>query len=145
MKFSTDNCSLARLTDNPSQPRIAAEAQAMRNILADVDRGFHEWIGSEILRWELARDPDGARRVQAKATLAKASRIQPLTPSIVEEARAAGRYGISLGDAMHLFSALAAGCSVLLTTDDRFIARASRIPNVPVRFVINPIDFLGKR
>lgn len=64
IRIYLDCCSYNRLDDDPSQPRIAKEADAVKQILAAVDAGTIELVGSDVLDLEFAQTKDEARRLR---------------------------------------------------------------------------------
>lgn len=135
MRVYLDACALSRLTDDPSQGRIKAEAEAVEAVLRRADSGNIQWLASAVLQLELSKNPDWDRRretlaeiiVPAAATVGRANQLQSL--------------GHGAFDALHLACAEGASADAFLTTDDRLIRRAQGgIGNVLVR-VMNPIEF----
>lgn len=51
-----------RPLDDLSSERVRVEAEAMVALLAAVEDGIVEWIGSEYLDFEVGQDPDGEPR-----------------------------------------------------------------------------------
>ncbi len=140
MRMYFDNCALGRLTDDQNQTRIQNEAIAVQAALRLVRLGVHEWVSSDVLEDEILQNSEADRRHDGLDLISRASFTQKLTPAIAQQAAGYAAYGVKVMDALHLASAIAAGCSVLLTTDDRFVRNAAHIPGVPARFVRNPLD-----
>jgi len=61
MRVYLDLCTLNRLMDNQSQPRVAAEARAVEEILIGIERALFTWISS-VLVAEARRNRDDDRR-----------------------------------------------------------------------------------
>lgn len=59
-----DACCLNRPFDDQTQDRIRLEAEAVLLILGHVHRGEWRWIGSEVLHFEIAQNPDLERPSQ---------------------------------------------------------------------------------
>jgi hypothetical protein len=53
-----DACCLNRPFDDQTQDRIRLESEAVLLILGHVHRGEWRWSGSEVLSFEIARNPD---------------------------------------------------------------------------------------
>ena len=141
MKIYLDNCALGRLTDDQSQPRVAAEAAAVRAVLDLFEAGVHQWVASHAVEIEVHSNPDEARRQSALSRLAGVTFMQQLSATVLARSRSLQRQGFGAMDALHLAAAIEAGCGVLLTTDARFISLARRTTAVPARLVLNPLDF----
>lgn len=142
MKVYMDACCVNRMTDDQSQQRIRNEAEAIERILRGVREGTCQWVGSEALVYEIERNPDRTRLLENRALLALSIGQVEATDEVLDRARRLEAAGYGAFDAVHLASAEAAGADVLLTTDDRFIARAYRgdgFPRIPVR---NPVSWL---
>ena len=95
-------------------------------LLAIVEDGVVEWIGSEFLDFEIEQDPDGERVKRLRSLLALVGRRVPASPVVARRARAIERVGLRGLDALHVASAEAGGAELLVTTGDRMIRRAAR-------------------
>ena len=140
-----DVCCLSRLTDDQSQARIRAEAEAVEQVLAGVRRGVVELLSSEAVEDEVRRNPSFERRREAQTTLALAVMTIEIDELVVPRAQALVALGYGPFDALHLAAAEAAGADVLLTTDDRLLKRSARNlgnPRIPVR---NPLSWIKKQ
>ncbi len=140
-----DVCCLSRLTDDQSQARIRAEAEAVEQVLAGVRRGVVELLSSEAVEDEVRRNPSFERRREAQTTLALAVMTIEIDELVVPRAQALVALGYGPFDALHLAAAEAAGADVLLTTDDRLLKRSARNlgnPRIPVR---NPLSWIKEQ
>jgi predicted nucleic acid-binding protein len=141
MRLFLDTCCLNRPWDDQTRLRIHLEAEAVLYVLYTFQTGQHEMVTSDYLIAEILSNTDTLRRSRVMALLQPAAwhvrRTQPV------EARAASltQFGFGGFDALHIAAGEHAGCSWLLTTDDRLIRRASRATNPLHLHVINPIDF----
>ena len=142
MRVYLDACALSRLTDDQSQPRIHAEAEAVEQVLRLVSLGHLEWVASVALRMELSRNPDSGRRHDALALLSYAGAFAALSSAAIVRASNLETLGCGTFDALHLACAEEAGADALLTTDDRFIRQAARLAGGSVVVVANPVDWL---
>jgi predicted nucleic acid-binding protein len=142
MKVYLDACALNRLTDDPSDSRIKAEAEAVEQLLRRIDSGAIQWVGSTVLQLELSKNPNWDRRQESLDLLLFAVELYvPSTPAIVR-ARELESLGFGSYDALHLACAEDIGADVFITTDDRLLRRARRgIGNLSVR-AMNPLEFL---
>ena len=124
MKLYLDTCCLGRVFEESDQPRVNEERRAMENIvLRDL-----EFISSEAVAFEIARDTDEERR-DAKDLLDEDIRTEVVKQdeAIQGRARALAALGFDALDALHVACAEAAGAAWLLTTDDRLLKRAKRL------------------
>ena len=142
MRIYLDACRVNRLTDDQSQPRIRGESEAIERILRSVRKGQSLWLISEVLIDEIERSPQIGRRRENRALLALSSEIIELSHEIMERARELQNIGYAAFDALHLASAEAGHADVLLTTDDKFLKRASRNHGTPRILVRNPVSWL---
>ena len=145
MKIYLDTCALNRLTDDQSQPRIRAEAQAVERILDLVTAGEIHWIASSAMRAELQRNPNAAKREVSIALLAFASEFAEPGNSTYQRALSLATEGYGPFDALHLALAEDAHADSLLTVDDRLIVRAARTRANRLPSVLNPLDWLQRR
>jgi hypothetical protein len=73
MRVYLDVCCLGRSNDDQSQPRIRAEAAAIKEILFQVRAGRVGLISSEALQQEVQKNPSLERRSRAESFLELAS------------------------------------------------------------------------
>jgi predicted nucleic acid-binding protein len=145
MKIYFDACCLSRLTDNQSQARIRAEAEAVERILEWARNGAVDWISSVALEAEIEGNPDAESRREIEALLLLANEVRPLDADIVERAKELETAGYGAFDALHLSFAEAGSADVLLTTDDRFERQAARGLGSPRIRVKNPVLWWKER
>ena len=145
MRVYLDACCLGRLTDDQTQRRIREEAEAVEVVMGLVARGSVEWIASEALSEEIRRNPSAERRMESETLLAMASEASELDDRIAERARELQSFGYGAFDALHLAAAEAARVDVLLSTDDRFVRRASHGAGHPRVTVRNPLSWVRER
>jgi predicted nucleic acid-binding protein len=140
-----DTCSLNRPTDDLSQPRVRAEAQALARLFDLVAAGKLEFISSAALQFEVRRNTDVQRRLAALKLLSFATSIAPDNAQGTHLASQLSELGFAGMDALHLAVAQSAGVQAFLTTDDRLIQRAARHPQIVLIEVVNPVDWLQRR
>ena len=112
----------------------------MREVLARFESGRVLWISSSALETELAAIPNPEKRSYSLGLLARAGERVEFTAGVTARAVHFQQFGLGLFDALHLASAEAGRCDVLLTTDDRFLKRSERV-STGVR-LHNPVDWL---
>ena len=141
MKIYLDSCSLQRPLDSKTQIRIILEAEAVLGILTLLELGEIELISSEILLFEMGRNPNRIRRDYALEVLSKAKTFVMLNEQVEERARELERLGIKPLDALHLASAEAARADYFCTCDDKLFRRARRISDLKTR-IVSPIELV---
>lgn len=139
-----DACCLNRPFDDQTQVRIRLEAEAILLILFQIYSYGWEWIGSEVLSYEIDQTPDQNRRLRVKSLMTNITRRVPLEPTTVTRAEEVQQLGFRTYDALHVASAERGGADVLMTTDDRFVRSASRnAGRLDVR-VSNPLTWIAE-
>jgi predicted nucleic acid-binding protein len=141
LRVYLDACCLSRLTDDQSQARVRAEAEAVERIMRMVREGVATWVSSTILNIEISRNPDPDRRREAEALLSFANEVFVPEMADVERAQQIEELGFTAFDALHLASAERFGADVFLTTDDSLVRRARRFGDVLHVRVENPISW----
>jgi predicted nucleic acid-binding protein len=139
MRVYFNTSALNRPLDDLSSERVRIEAEAVVALLAAVERGTVDWIGSEYLDFEVEQDPDTERVRRVRSLLVGARTRVPASDAVADRARTLERRGLRGLDALHVASAEAGGVDLLITTDDRMIRRAARaVPDLQVRLVTPP-------
>jgi len=140
-----DACCLNRPFDDQAQDRIRLESEAVLLVLGHVHRGDWRWIGSEVLSFELARNPDAERRRRVEVLVASATKTVVLDERVERRGTELEDLGFGAFDALHLAAAEAAQVDIFLTTDDGLLRRAWRHRDeIRVR-VENPLTWLKER
>lgn len=114
------------------------ESEAIRLILELCGQGTHQWITSDAVEFELARNPDEEHRTWVLELIKFADDRLAVTESALSLARAYESHGIGTMDAIHLAIAESGACEILLTTDDDFIRRARGLSPPPRVRIENP-------
>ncbi len=81
MRIYLNTSALNRPLDDLSSERVRVEAEAMVALLAAVEDGTVEWIGSEYLDFEVGQDPVGER---VKRSTGRLTNAKIHTPSSTE-------------------------------------------------------------
>jgi predicted nucleic acid-binding protein len=139
-----DNCCLNRPFDDQSQARIRLEAEAVTTVIRYCTEGQWEWVGSDVLFYEIGKVPDAVRKERLLALARSVQRVVPITAIDVGRAQMLRGKGFKAVDAMHVVAAESAGCDVLLTTDDGMISAARRsagIVHIPAK---TPVAWLAE-
>jgi len=139
MKIYMDVCCLCRPFDDLQNRKIRLEAEA---ILAILDRCSRDWelIGSVVIDDEIARIADIEKRMKVEQKIALISEYIELNEAIFSQVLSYQKAGFKLFDALHLASAQS-GKAIFLTTDNRIIILAGKIPAITIR-VENPVHWL---
>ena len=141
MKIYLDNCSLQRPLDSRTSTRIALEAEAVLGVLALLESGKIQLISSEVLLFEIERDPDNMRQEYALEVLSKAQTFIRVTERVEKRAARYVRLGIKPLDALHVASAEEAKASYFCTCDDRLLRKVKGMASLKVR-VISLIELI---
>ncbi len=137
-----DACCLNRPFDDQTQVRIRLEAEAVLLIIFQLHLSGWEWVGSEVLSYEIDRTPDPDRRLRVKSLMSGISRRVLLGADMVSQAEELRQLGLRAYDALHVVSAERGGADTLLTTDDRLIRAVSRNASKFNVKVTNPLRWL---
>jgi hypothetical protein len=140
MKIYLDVSCLNRPFDDQTQPRIHFESAAIALIFDRFDAGLWEQLASRMSQIEVLAISDPIRRNRVLQLLPE--RIMELTPEMFSRARAVVALGMSAADAVHLSAAEILGVDAMLTCDDRFLRRATRLAKKIKVPVVNPVDWI---
>ena len=142
MKIYLDACCLNRPFDDQRQPRVRLEAEAISLILQKLHQHEWEWVGSEILVYELGQTVDMERRERLLLLEGQLHQNVEITEEILKRAEKLEASGFDSYDAIHLASAEQAKVDVFLTTDDGIQKAANRDKTVFSFVVENPVRWL---
>ena len=112
--------------DDQGQPRIHLETEAVSLILEKLHQREWDWVGSEMLLYEIRQNPDLERRQHILLFASQAQQIIETSDKILRRAEELEKSGFDTYDAIHLASAEQAKVDVFLTTDDQLLKVASR-------------------
>ena len=139
MRVYFNTSALNRPLDDLSSERVRLEAEAVVGLLAAVEGGRVDWIGSAYLDFEVEQDPDGERVRRVRSLLGLVRERVAASGTVAARARALERVGFRGFDALHMASAEAGGADLLITTDDQMIRQAVRAGrDLQVRLVTPP-------
>lgn len=132
-----DNCCYNRPYDDQSQLRIELETKAKLFVQQLILDGKLELVISYISEMENSDNPFLLRRVAIKDFFQFAAVSIVETDEILVIANRLKQLGLKIKNALHLSSAISAGCDYFLTTDDRILKHhENRIA------ILNPVDFV---
>jgi predicted nucleic acid-binding protein len=140
MRLYIDMCALKRPFDDQTQNRIASETSAFLAIVARVEQGVDTFVWSTSLTLENDADPDAEVRIEVGKFAKHAESLLTLTPQVEGRLKSLAVEGLRPLDAAHVAFAEAATCDVLITCDDRLIARARRAGCLIS--VMSPLEYL---
>ncbi len=142
MKIYLDACCLNRPFDDQRQPRIRLEAEAISLILQKLHQREWEWIGSEVLVYELGQTVDVERKERLLLLAGQSHQVVEITEKILKQAEKLEASGFESYDAIHLACAEEAKVDVFLTTDDNIQKTSNRNKEVFSFMVSNPVRWL---
>ena len=137
MRIYLDNCSFNRPFDDQSQLKIKLEAEAKLYIQSEVLNGKFELAWSYILDYENSENPFEERKETIQIWKKIAVIDCEANAEIIKLAEKMQKAGLKSKDALHVASAIYAGCKCFITTDARVLNKDIEGINV-----INPIDFI---
>lgn len=139
MRLYLDVCCFNRPFDDQNKIRIRLEAEAKLHIQEAITRKRLELAWSYMLDYENSMNPFVERRRAIARWKAHARINVKETRSILQNATKLSKNGLKSKDAIHVACAIAAGCGIFLTTDDRILDRAGRVRGIRI---IDPPTFI---
>ena len=98
-------------------------------------------LSSEVLLYEVKRNPKIVRREFGLGILSKANEFVNLSEMIEQRARVFEKAGIKPLDALHLASAEEAGSDYFCTCDDKFLKKIKRMSGLKTR-AVSPLELI---
>lgn len=141
MKVYLDTCSLHRPLDDRAQPRVMLEAEAVLTFLTLCENGQHTYVSSDVLPFEINRNPHPQRRTFVLEIVARAMDCVSLNAAIEQRALELERRGFRALDALHPASAETGQVDYFCTCDDRLLKRAAIQPDFIV-CVVSPLQLI---
>ena len=142
MRVYLDNCCFNRPYDSQSQMRISLETQAKLYVQESIRNQKIELVTSYMLRFENEQNPYEIRRQAIAEYIQNNTSVYidyDKMEEVVKEAKIILDTGIKQKDAIHVASAIIAGCDCFLTTDTRLLKyKTDKIVRE------NPIDFIQR-
>ena len=142
MKIYLDACCLNRPFDDQRQPRVRLEAEAILLVLQKFHQREWEWIGSDVLVYELGQTEDVERKERLLLLAGQSHQVVEMTEKILTQAEKLEASGFDSYDAVHLASAEQGNVDVFLTTVDSLQKAANRNKELFSFAVINPAKWL---
>ena len=139
LRVYLDNCCFNRPFDDQSQVRVRLETEAKLDVQRRIKDSELELAWSYVLDYENQATPFEERR-EAIARWKRAAAVDiEETPLLLRRAAEIAALSVPPKDALHLASALVAGCAFFLTTDDRIIKKMREYTGIAV---MNPVQFV---
>jgi hypothetical protein len=141
MRVYLDLCCLKRPFDDPSQPRIHLESEA---VLARLGAPPERVLFLHALAQDLenAQNPIPTRAARVREWLATVAVADLPDAAVLERTTELVELGFRSFDAFHLASAELSGADVLATCDDQFLALARRSAATTKVRVVNPVELV---
>ena len=141
MRLFLDTCALNRPWDDQGQIRIHREAESVLFLVEEALDGRVELVTSDYLLHEVMQIADPQRRERVLALLDSASLHVSASDTWFRRATEFAAFSITGYDALHLAAAEFAGCSWLVTTDDKLLKRCQRASRITSVQPLNPADW----
>lgn len=141
-KVYLDVCCLNRPFDDQSQTRIRLESEAILLIMARLQTGEWQWLGSDAISYEVGQTPNLERRRRMEVLTSAIQQSILLTQTEAARAKVLQALGFKQWDALHLACAESGQADIFLTTDDKLLRLAQRMTNQLKVRVANPLTWL---
>ena len=141
VKLYFDPCCLHRPLDNKAELRVSLESEAVLAVLALCESGQASLVSSDVLVFEVERNPNPQRKAFVSEILADATAVVALDENIETRAKGLERQGVKALDALHLASAEAGGVDFFCTCDDRLLKKAKLLTDLRVA-VREPLELV---
>lgn len=140
MKIYMDVCCFNRPFDDQTQTRIRLEAEAILSILSRCQNGEWSLAASDVIDYELSNLTNEEKLEKVRSLYSVARNRAELTQQARVNAAVYQQNGIDPFDSLHLAVAESSNQNILLTTDDKFLRKASAI-DLKIA-VANPVTWL---
>ena len=141
MRVYLDNCCYNRPFDEQTQLKVRLETVAKLAVQLLMAAHAVEYAWSDVLTYEVTKNPIKKRRRLILSWKEGAVTDVVSGQKVVERGKEFEQLGVKPKDALHLASALQAGCDWFLTTDRGILNKVEEIEGMRVA---NPIDFIMK-
>lgn len=111
-------------------------------MLEKLSQGEWDWVGSEILLYEISQNPDLENKQRVIAFVSLTNQVVEITEKLLHRADELEEAGFDSYDAIHLASAELGKADVFLTTDDQILKIVSRRRNLLSFVIENPVKWL---
>ncbi len=142
MKIYLDVCCLNRPFDDQSQDRIRIESEAILIIIGHLEARDWDWIGSEIIDFEIDQTPDIERRRRVHLIADRSHKKVILTEDIKSRANELHKIGFPAIDALHIACTESEKVDVFLTTGDRLLNLGIKLKSDLQMHLENPLVWI---
>jgi predicted nucleic acid-binding protein len=142
MRIYLDACCLNRPYDDQKQDRIRLQAEAILLIMQHCRNQEWEWIGSEVLNFEIEQMSNLEKKNRVELLLSSVFHVIPLQDVERKRGKELEALGFHAFDALHIACAESGKVDILLTTDDKFLKKASTYAHKLKISVKEPISWL---
>jgi hypothetical protein len=142
MRIYLDACCVNRPYDDQKQDRIRLQAEAILLIMHHCRKQEWEWIGSEVLNFEIEQIPDLEKKNRVELLLSPVSHVIPLQDVERKRGKELEALGFHAFDALHIACAESGKADILLTTDDKFLKKGSTYADKLKIRVKDPVSWL---
>jgi predicted nucleic acid-binding protein len=141
MRIYLDTCCLHRPLDDCTQLRVRLEAEAVLGILTAVESGRLQMIASEVLVFEIHRNPHPQKQAFVLAIIESCSTEIQIDDQIERRAISLQNQGFKAFDALHLACAEAGSVDYFCSCDDRLLKKAKLQFDLKMR-TMSPLDLI---
>lgn len=142
MRIYLDACCVNRPYDDQQQDRIRLQAEAILLIMQHCQKQEWEWIGSEVLNFEIEQMPDLERKDRVELLMTSVYHVIPLHDVERKRGKELEALGFHAFDALHIACAESGKADILLTTDDKFLKKGSKYAHKLKTRVKDPVSWL---
>jgi len=142
MKLYLDLCCFGRLFDDPVQPRVKLEAEAVLMILKEIQNGRYDLLSSEVMDMENDANPDIDEQSEIRNLLKLSKRKIVIGNNEMARAQDLVLMGFGTYDAFHVVSAESGGADYFLSTDDNLLKLGAKNKSKLAVDVVNPVEWL---
>ena len=137
-----DACCVNRPYDDQSQDRIRLESEAILLIIQHCQNKEWEWIGSEVLDFEIQQMPDLEKKRRVVLLISHVHDVVLLQSGEKERGKSIQTFGFDTLDALHIACAESGNADIFLTTDDKVLTKGSKFSKELKVRVVDPVLWL---
>jgi predicted nucleic acid-binding protein len=142
MRIYLDACCVNRPYDDQKQDRIRLQAEAILLIMHHCRKQEWEWIGSEVLNFEIEQMSNLEKKSRIELLLSYVCHVIPLKDFERKRGKELEALGFQAFDALHIACAESGKADILLTTDDKFLKKVSKYAHKLKTRVKDPVSWL---
>jgi predicted nucleic acid-binding protein len=142
MRIYLDACCVNRPYDDQKQDRIRLQAEAILLIMQHCRKHEWEWIGSEVLNFEIQQMSNLEKKNRIELLLSSIFHVVPLKDVERKRGKELEALGFQAFDALHIACAESGKADILLTTDVKFLKKSSKCAHKLKTSVKDPVSWL---